>query len=165
MLANSFTAVTAAVFLFFPSKALAIIGESKTQCEARYGSSKPVQGVPTPMFRMYNGGSLLVVAAFSKDDKCESIVYVNLGKSGKEAFSDTLIQHYLKMNGGTKTWKELDKIGDIKLWASSDKTLAAAYEEKKLTLHVMTPDYAKNNCDPSIRHLWEKPEKSGIDAK
>lgn len=162
---NSFIAITAAVLLFTLSNATAIIGESKTQCEARYGPLKPVQGVPNPMFRMYNGGSLLVVAAFDKNDKCESITYVNLGKSGKEAFSEALINQYLKLNGGTKTWQGLDKIGEFRLWATSDKTLAAAYAEKKLVLNVMTPNYAKNNCDPSIRHLWDNPGNSKTNSK
>lgn len=95
-----------ALLLLCTSPALARLGETREQCDARYG--KPVAAQADPPTQMYDKAGLLIVCKFDApaDSTCRGIAFCRSGpgSSRNEPLIQVEIDLLLKASSEGKTW-------------------------------------------------------------
>lgn len=110
------------LFGLLVSCCFARIGETKAQCDKRYGS---VIGEKDGAI-IYQAKEIMIIVRFH-NKICQVIVYQKFQKGNTKDLSDIQIDLLLKENAG----KSIFSSNGIKSWVTSDKYLAAKYNEGK----------------------------------
>ncbi len=110
------------IFIITILNASARIGETRAQCDKRYGD---VIGEKDGAI-VYQTKEILIIVRFH-NKICQVIVYQQFQNRNTKDLADDQIELLLKVNAG----KRIFSSNGIKSWVTSDKYLAAKYNEGK----------------------------------
>lgn len=159
------------LLLVVPLVAFARLGESITDCDARYGGGKPgtmsaedrikplVSGPETTNLT-YTFKGVTVRVGFRKS----AVVRMDLTKIGSAKFTESEIAEILEGNRGAKSWYQINPqraMGliagssafsksetDVKAWERRDETMAILYNRGRSMRIVLHDDENKPNPAP-----------------
>jgi len=114
--------VLVGLLLLLPSTTFARIGETLTQCEARYGKADRTDK-DTGVVYFLKGGFYIMVDFHQ--GKAEAVGYKK--EQGGKEMSDNEIETLLKANGEDKKWKRIESITIKQQWRTEDGLLVAVY--------------------------------------
>jgi hypothetical protein len=129
------------VLITLSSSALARIGETREQCDARYG--KPVEVIEKTQTVAYEKAGLRIECTFY-ENKCDSIYFIRLEKDAKGKgipFPEDEKRILLEANSGGKPWIKVPTPGvtSVEDWECTDQDLSAlCFTEDDIYLSITT---------------------------
>ncbi len=141
------------VLISLASPALARIGETREQCEARYG--KPVRVLENPQTTIHQKAGLEVRCAFY-EGKCDQIIFQHIerGADGKRLpLTELELKTLMEANSEGKAWEkglEDTEFGSV-IWELGDLMTASLFTRPDSSLTIATKswfDRAKAKMNP-----------------
>lgn len=131
------------ILLVIPALVSARIGETREQCESRYG--KPVSSGEDYSFHEKSG---LQVVCIYHAGKCDCIAFNQLEMDAEKKtlpLSDTMLQTLLKANSGGQTWREtdLELEGNIGHWECASMTAEYYLDKSSPVLRIVTRAFSE----------------------
>ena len=132
--------------LLIPQMALARIGETKEQCDERYGEPTSVDGVA----RSYQKGAFTIIL-YIVDGKCHGISYT---KTDGSEISDKELQTLRSVNGAGSWHERGDGHVLMRTWTPSNYDNGddiALYDRRNRTFSRVTARFQKYAADEASR--------------
>lgn len=152
---NNKTSLLLLSMLIASTPALARIGETPEQCQARYG--EPVKKLSNNR-SLFQKNGILIIAEFY-EGKADLLTFRKVDQNiiGIPAdFSDNEIAGLLKANGGEKAWKKVESLSLDSQWQTDDSALIANYASVDKLLFIVT----KNHMAHSEENKKKKEDKN-----
>lgn len=139
-------------FLAFASQADARLGETKEQCERRYGEVSDITANPKLNGYFYIKNNYTIVAYFI-EGVCQRIDYTKEDYSGRKVpLSEKEIEVFLSSNAQNSKWIAIDD----NQWARKDEKAIAIYYKRDYYLSIPTSKWINTLTESEEAEIKEQ---------